>query len=128
MEPLASWIAEKEEVADQLDEYGASERAELIRKLAGEVERVVEGWRNELLSIEEAADESGYTKEGLRKMVREGRIPDSRPSGSSGPHRIRRADLPKKPPPPPDPAESQGDPQGGTPAERLVHRATRYSS
>lgn len=50
-----------------------------------------------LLDLDQAAFFSGYSKGHLARMVREGRIPDLRKSGSRGRIRIRVRDLPKKP-------------------------------
>ena len=54
---------------------------------------------DEWLTLDQAAERSGYSKEHLARMVRQGRIRDSRPPGSKGRILIRAADLPSKPTP-----------------------------
>ena len=89
----ARWLQE----ADLLDRYGCSSVAEMCRMHADELEAAWQEWELEELTITEAARESGYSPEQLRKLVRNGEIPDLRPPGSQGPIRIRRCDLPRRP-------------------------------
>jgi len=89
----ARWLQE----ADLLDRYGCSSVAETCRMHADELEAAWKEWEGEELTIKEAAQESGYSPEQLRKLVRDGEIPDLRPEGSQGPIWIRRCDLPRRP-------------------------------
>lgn len=61
---------------------------------AATVEASIRAWQNELLTLQEAARESGYSVDYLGEMLREGRIANA---GRKHSPRIRRADLPKKP-------------------------------
>ena len=47
----------------------------------------------EILTLQEAAAESGYSKRRLREFVHEGSVPNV---GRKGAPRIRRGDLPRK--------------------------------
>ena len=82
--------------ADRLRRYSAS-AANAWDDAATELEAALAKWESELLSIRQAAVESGYSEDHLRALVRDGAIPDSRPNGSRGEIRIRRCDLPRKP-------------------------------
>ena len=48
----------------------------------------------EKLTLDKAAEESGYTADHLSRLVRDGTVPNA---GEPGSPRIRRADLPRKP-------------------------------
>ena len=50
-----------------------------------------------LLTLQEAAVESGYSKAHLSRLVREGTVPDHRPHGGRGRLSFRKAELPIKP-------------------------------
>ena len=62
-------------------------------RCANELDAAVVKWQNEELTIKQAAEESGYDEEVLRRAVRDGRIPNA---GRKGSPKIRRADLPRK--------------------------------
>ena len=49
------------------------------------------------LTLAQAAQRSGYSKDHLARMVRQGKIPDLRAPGSKGRILIRAADLPSRP-------------------------------
>jgi len=82
--------------ADRLRRYSAS-AANAWEDAATELEAALARWESELLSIRQAAVESGYSEDHLRALVRDRAIPDSRPNGSRGEIRIGRCDLPRKP-------------------------------
>jgi hypothetical protein len=88
--------AEWRQKADRLRRYSAS-AANAWDDAATELEAALAKWESELLSIRQAAVESGYSEDHLRTLVRDGALPDSRPNGSRGEMRIRRCDLPRKP-------------------------------
>ena len=52
---------------------------------------------DELLTLGQAAEESGYSTDHLSRLVRRGKLPDRRPPGSHGRVLLRRSDLPHKP-------------------------------
>lgn len=76
---------------------GLEREATLEDSIVDEVESALRAHAQQELDLQEAATESGYSKKRLRELVREGKIPDIRPEGSSGPIRVRRCDLPRKP-------------------------------
>lgn len=51
-------------------------------------------WRNEALTPDQAAEETGYSAEHLRRKIRDGTIPNA---GEEGSPRVLRKDLPRKP-------------------------------
>jgi hypothetical protein len=82
--------------AEDLRQFGAEEQARTLEWAASQVELALRDASQELLTLEQAAKESGFHAESLGRMVREGKIPDTRPPGSRGQVLIRRADLPIK--------------------------------
>lgn len=111
-------------------EAKAEEYAELRAQLGGQsimlwfAARLREARReraNQLLTIRQAAAITGHATETLREMVRDGRLPDSRPDGSQGEIRIARKYLPRKP-------RSRGD-DGPSPSstEEILDEVARRS-
>src|SRR5438034_6579518 len=94
---IAPFATELRARAVLLRDHGAAEAAAACEKIAGELEQAFREWWLAELTVSEASLESGYSSDRLRELVREGRLPDQRPSGSSGEIRIRRADLPRRP-------------------------------
>jgi hypothetical protein len=86
---LSRWEARAEDLAPY-----AAPAAEAFRRAARELEAELRAAGDEPLSLEQAAQESGYSSESLRHMVRDGTIPNA---GRRGAPRIRRADLPRRP-------------------------------
>ena len=72
---------------------GLHQLALLIRSLADQLEAVQGREDSEILTLLQAARESGYSADHLGRMVRKGKIPNARRPGSPG---IRRSDLPRK--------------------------------
>ncbi len=77
--------------------FGDEGRARTLEWAARKVEQALRDENEDLLTLAEAAQASGYHPDSLARMVRDGQIPDLRPSGSKGMIRIRRGDLPIKP-------------------------------
>lgn len=73
---------------------GQASLADLLESVAAELHEAIEADRLQLLTLHQAAAESGLSYSGLEKAVRAGRIPNA---GRPGQPRIRRADLPRKP-------------------------------
>lgn len=97
--PLERLAAEWRDRAEERAEEGALlAGGKLYMKVAAELEAALEEHRNEPLTVSEAAEESGYSEDTLREMVREGPLPDTRPPGSQGRITIKRKHLPRKPP------------------------------
>lgn len=83
------------QTAEYLREHAASEQAACAwEKAAEKLEEVFKNSKLELLNLEEAEVESGYTRSHLKRLIREGVIPNS--GGESEP-RIQRRHLPRKP-------------------------------
>lgn len=128
MNPLKDLLARWKEEAETLHRRGATGRADLMEALAEELGDAVEAWREAELSIEEAAAWSGYSAERIRELVREGMIPDRRPTGArqGTEYRVRRSDLPRHPigKREPDSLPRPGrKPEGNSPATRAARRA-----
>ncbi len=64
---------------------------------ADELEASAREWDNELLTIAQAAQESGYGEEHLRRQVRDGKLTAERANGNKSRIKVRRGDLPRKP-------------------------------
>lgn len=79
--------------ADELERY-APPAAAAFREAADELEEALRLAAEESLTLQEAADESGYSTRRLRELLADGTIPQA---GRKGAPRIRRGDLPIKP-------------------------------
>lgn len=77
--------------------FGDEPRARSLEWAADRVEAALRGAECEMLSLAESAERSGYSQEQLARLVRAGRIPDTRPRGSKGCIYIRASDLPARP-------------------------------
>jgi len=88
-------LAEKwRQEAEQNERRGLKDLANFARSFADELEAYEEDWTNQLLTLDEAAAESGYHKDHLSLLISQGKIPNA---GKKGAPRIRRRDLPRKP-------------------------------
>ncbi|GIW51245.1 MAG: hypothetical protein KatS3mg081_0600 [Gemmatimonadales bacterium] len=88
---VEKWAAE----AERLRRYGALvDGARLIDDLLEDFRALEADEANALLTLQEAARESGYSADHLGRLIRQGRIPNS---GRPGAPLIRRGDLPLKP-------------------------------
>lgn len=116
MDPLAALTAKLRDEAELMRQRGLEREARLEESIVEEIETALRAWQHEELTVQEAAEESGYSPKTLRRMVRKGRIPDSRPDASQAEIRIRRRDLPRKPGGERDPVRDA--------VERHVQRAT----
>jgi hypothetical protein len=81
------------ERAETLRTYGDPNSARLWEIAAVELERAMEVFGQETLSLTDAARESGFTADHLGALVKRGKIPNA---GRTGAPRIRRHDLPQK--------------------------------
>jgi len=97
MSPLDQLAAQWHEDAETLRRRGATAQAVVLESCADDLERELDRWENELLSIKEAAAESGYSEETLRRRVRKGEIAAERSNGKNSHPKLRRGDLPTKP-------------------------------
>jgi excisionase family DNA binding protein len=70
--------------------------AAAYRRSAEELDFLVREWEDELLTTDEAAGETGYSPEHLRRLVREGKLPAERRDGGKTHIHVRRRHLPRK--------------------------------
>ena len=85
------------EAARHREDFGNESTARTLEWAADKVEAALRDAGDELLSLEEAFERSGYSQQHLCRMIKEGQIPDLRPPGSRGRILIRACDLPIKP-------------------------------
>ena len=97
MNSLSALAARWREDAELLSGHGCVSESKICLKHSDELEATLREWESELLTIAQAADESGYSESRLRELAREGKLPDGREPGSHGPIGIRRGDLPRRP-------------------------------
>ena len=69
--------------------------AAAFKECADDLDQAWRIWQEEPLTLDEAAEESGYTYSSLQQKVAAGEIPNI---GDKGRPRVRRADLPRKTP------------------------------
>lgn len=67
--------------------------AKLIDELLADLDTVLTTHEDEVLRVPDAAKESGYSEEHLRRLIRTGKVANA---GRAGAPAIRRADLPAK--------------------------------
>ena len=96
MVTVASLAREWREEAERLRHRGLEREAAMAESYADDLERRINAEAVATVSISEAAEMSGYSVSALYDMVKRDRIENV---GTPGAIRIRRADLPKKPPP-----------------------------
>ncbi len=81
--------------ATELRRWAAADSAAKAYEVAAnELEEALRTYSDEVLSLTQAADESGYSTEHLRRLVRDGRIPNA---GRKNAPKVRRGDVPKRP-------------------------------
>lgn len=86
----ARWIARRDELRRL---HALVDGAELCDALLGDLDALLSASASELLSLRQAAAESGYSPDHLGRLIREGKIPNA---GRHHAPRIRRADLPRR--------------------------------
>ena len=86
----AAWRAR----AADLRRYGADGPARALEAAATELDAALREHADEVLTLAEAARESGYSTRRLRELLADGTIPQA---GRRGAPRIRRGDLPRRP-------------------------------
>ena len=83
------------EQAGALRRFGADHQAAAVEQCAQELEAALAEANDELLSLTAASRECGYSADHLGRLVRRGQLPNH---GREHAPRVRRADLPRKPP------------------------------
>ena len=81
--------------AERLRRFEAHGQAAACEQLANELEAALAAWEFAPLTVREASEQSGYSEEHLRRLVRQGQIPNA---GRPNSPRIFHRDLPRKPP------------------------------
>ena len=82
------------EEAALLARYGDEKGSLICHVHADQLDAAVCDANADLLTLSQAALESGYSRSRLRHLVSDGKLPNS---GRKGNPRIRRGDLPRKP-------------------------------
>ena len=92
---LAALPAEFRRRAEFVRENAAAEQAATVwEKAALEVEAALRADELESLTLRKASLECGYSIDHLRRLIREGTIPNA---GDKREHRVLRRDIPRKP-------------------------------
>ena len=84
------------EEAERLRTLEANGQAAALEQAARELEAAAAAWASKRLTISEAAAESGYSEEHLRRLTRNGELPADRNGGPQSQLYVRRGDLPTK--------------------------------
>ncbi len=92
-EPLDALVEKWSTRSANLRLMGLSQPAAQMEAMAAELEARISEWLEERLTLDQAAQESGYTYNHLQACVGEGRLPNA---GRPGEPRISRRDLPAK--------------------------------
>jgi hypothetical protein len=79
--------------AEWLREWGDDSRPRALEKIAGVMEWVQAEWDNQPLTLQQAAEESGFSYSTIEKKVASEELENV---GEKGKPRVRRGDLPKK--------------------------------
>ncbi len=79
------------------ESFGAEGPAQALEWAAAKVEQALRDEADQLLTLAQASQLSGFHPDSLARMVRNGHIPDLRRPKSKGMIRIRQGDLPIKP-------------------------------
>src|SRR5687767_3771453 len=90
---IAALVAKWREEATLLRRRGASAQADAAESYAAELEAAVREWQLAELTLDDAAQESGYSYSALQKKLANGELGNV---GGKGTPRVRRGELPKK--------------------------------
>lgn len=94
METLMTLVQKWTDEANHLrDRYGLETAARICEAHVNELEAAVVASKSEILTVTQAAEESGYSEQHLRALIAEGRVANA---GQKGRPRIRRSELPHK--------------------------------
>ena len=92
---LSDLAARWRDDADRFRRLGQEAPAAMAKAYANELEERLRAWQLEALTLEEAAEESGFAYSTLQQKVSAGEIPNA---GERGRPRVRRRDLPRRSP------------------------------
>jgi len=90
---IADLVEKWERDASVMEDYADARGAAVCRLHVAELREAVRAWHEEVLTLAQAALESGYTEDHLRHLVSDGEIANA---GRKGSPRIRRRELPIK--------------------------------
>lgn len=82
------------EQAELFRQHGHEATARAYELCSAELEQTLREVDDQLLDLQEAARESGYSSDHLGRLIRNGKIPNG---GRRNAPRIRRSDLPRRP-------------------------------
>lgn len=94
-DPAEKAFKEVQEGIDELREFGADGHADAAQRALDLLQQRLSQAVEVPLTPRQAAKESGYTADHLRDLLRQGKLPNV---GEENAPRIRRGDLPRKPP------------------------------
>lgn len=94
LDPLRDLADTWEEEAETLRGRGAHRQAEALESAAEDLQKRISYWTKKPLSPAKAATESGYTADHIRRLIREGKVPNA---GDESSPRIERRHVPRKP-------------------------------
>ena len=92
--PIDSLLHRWHDEAKELRRWGAEAPAQAVDRCAAELEDTLAMLDAKVLTLAEAAQESGYCVSHLRRLLSEGKLRDVAEKGQP---RVRRGDLPRKP-------------------------------
>jgi hypothetical protein len=81
------------EQAEALQRWGAVNQAKVLERCAQDLEERLSAAQEDVLTLQAASKESGYTAEHLGRLVREGSLPNA---GRKHAPRIQRSSLPRR--------------------------------
>ncbi len=93
LSPLQSLAASWRSEAELFRRRGLGECARLMESVAEDLDARLREWELEALSLEAAAEESGYCYSSLQQKIAKGELPNA---GERGSPKVRRCDLPLK--------------------------------
>ena len=93
-ERLDALVDEWRSRSGEFRRMGLSQPADQMDAMAADLEAEIAAWLEEVLTLEQAATESGYSYKHLQELVADDTIPNA---GKPGAPRILRCDLPVKP-------------------------------
>lgn len=86
---ISSWRVQSQE----LRAWGAESNAQTLERAADQLEAALQEQQDELLTLRQGAEVSGYSEDHLGRLVREGKLTNH---GRRNAPRVRRGELPKK--------------------------------
>ncbi len=93
MESLVKLANRWREHAVVLDRWGRGHEAKAAIRCAEELEAAIQEWQLEVLTLDQAEVESGFSYSALQGMVAKGKVPNA---GTKNRPRVHRCDLPRK--------------------------------